>query len=428
MSQDPLVPWRRVLYGVGSFGSSLLQQTVLLWVFYYYAPPEGQGLPARVPASLMGLAMAIGRIVDAIADPPVAYLSDRLRLAGGRRRPFIVIGTPLLALAFILVWRPPQETVSTVNFIYLTAVLAAFFFLFTTVLNPYIALLPEITSPGAARTATAVWQAAFSLMGLGTAYVASSALSSRFGFPAMGAILAIPAIAALWTAAFSVRERAVREDPIRFWPSARGVLRDRRFRIYLLGLALLWFGLSMVNLSLAFIVTVLMGLPRSAVGTVLGAAVAVTLLSFPVINALARRRGKRDALLVAMGAAAVIVPFIGVIGLVPGPLSSAAQGYLLIALAGPPLAALLVLPNAILADIAESHGTATAERSEAMFFAFQGLIFNGTTSVAAATLGGALQWLGYSAADPLGLRIVPLIAALAVAAGAAVFTRYPRDR
>jgi Na+/melibiose symporter-like transporter len=62
-----------------------------------------------------------------------------------------------------------------------------------------------------------------------------------------------------------------------------------------------------------------------------------------------------------------------------------------------------------------------------MFFAFQGLVFNGTTSLAAAALGGILQWLGYSPENPLGLRVVPTIAAITVAAGAFVFSRYPRD-
>src|SRR3972149_6618597 len=87
----------RILYGIGSFGGSLLQQTVLLWVFYYYAPPAGQGLPLRVSASLLGVALGAGRVVDALADPPVAYLSDRLRLPGGGGRPVIFRGAPLLA-------------------------------------------------------------------------------------------------------------------------------------------------------------------------------------------------------------------------------------------------------------------------------------------------------------------------------------------
>ena len=107
----------RILYGIGSFGGSLLQQTVLLWIFYYYAPPAGQGLPLRVSASLVGLALGAGRVVDALADPPIAYLSDRLRLPGGRRRPFIFVGAPLLAVSFTLLWVPPAFLSPIGNFL-----------------------------------------------------------------------------------------------------------------------------------------------------------------------------------------------------------------------------------------------------------------------------------------------------------------------
>lgn len=418
---------QRFLYGLGSFGASLLQQTVLLWVFFFYAPPPDQGLPVRVPASLMGLALGLGRVVDALADPPVAYLSDRLRAPGGRRRPFILIGSPLLALSFVLLWTPPHSQISTANFIYLTIVLAAFYFLFTLVLNPYTALLPEITPGGRGRVNMSAWQGGLSLAGTAAAFLASSVLSSRWGFSAMGYALAPIGLLALLTAGLSVQERPVHESPPPFLPAARAVLRDRRFQIYLLGLALLWYGLSMVNLSLAFVVTVLMGLPRAAVGTVLAVAVGVTILSFPLIGRAAKRIGKPRALTSAMGIAAVIVPLIGLIGLIPGPPSRAVQGYVLVALAAPALAALFVLPNALLADIAESHGELTGHRSEGLFFAMQGLIFNGTTSLAAVTLGVILDFMGYSSDNPLGLRVMPLLAAFTVAAGALVFARYPRN-
>lgn len=418
---------RRTLYAIGTFGSSLMQQTVLLWVFFFYAPPPGQGLPSRVAPSLLGLAIAAGRIIDALADPPVAYFSDRLRTAGGRRRPFVLIGAPLLALSFVSIWTPPHAHVSTANFIYLAAVLGAFYFLFTVVLNPYTALLPEITRGGVGRVDTSAWQTAFSLLGTATAFVASAALSSRWGFATMGMALAPAGLAALWVAGFSVKEDPVPEAPVPFVDAARLVLQNRPFQIYLLGLALLWFGLSMVNLAVAFVVTVLMGLPRSAVGAVLVVPVGAAVISLPLISGTARRIGKRDTLLVTMGFAAAIVPLIGLVGLLPGPLTRAAQGYILVALAGPLLAALFVLPNAILADIAEVHGASTGHRSEGLFFALQGLIFNGTTSLAAAALGAMLDAFGYAPENPLGLRIVPLIAAFTVAAGALVFTRYPRD-
>jgi len=416
---------KQILYGIGSFGGSLLQQAMLLWVFYFYAPPAGQGLPVRVGAPLLGVAMGAGRVVDALADPPIAYLSDRLRSRGGRRRPFILAGAPLLALAFALLWVPPHDTPTTGNFVYLAALLGAFYLLFTVVMNPYAALLPEVTAGGEGRIDTAAWQAGFSLAGTAVAFVASSALAGRAGFPVMGAVLAPVGMAALWAAALSVRERAVPEPPVAFAPAARAVLRNGALRIYLAGLALLWFGLSMVNLSLALVVTVLMGLPRTAVGTVLTVTIGLTLLSFPLIGRLARRAGTRRALLAAMGAAAAVVPLIGLIGAFPLPLSPAAQGYVVVTLAGPPLAALFVLPNAILADIAEAHGARLGHRSEGLFFALQGLIFNGATSLAAVTLGMVLARFGYSGDSPLGLRAVPFLAAGSVALGALVFTRFP---
>ena len=415
----------RILYGIGSFGGSLLQQTVLLWIFYYYAPPVGQGLPLRVSASLLGVALGAGRVVDALADPPIAYLSDRLRLPGGRRRPFIFVGAPLLAVSFALLWMPPAGLSPIGNFLYLGTALGAFYFLFTAVMNPYTALLPDITPGGSGRVETAAWQAGFSLGGTAVAFIASSALVARFGFPVMGLILAPLGLAALWTPAVGIRERAVPEAPVAFRPAARAVLRSRPFQIFLLGLTLLWFGLSMVNLSLALVVTVLMGLPRGAVGTVLGGSIAVTLLSFPVIARLARRMGKRRALLAAMAMAAAVVPFIGLIGLLPLDVPATGQGYALIALAGPPVAGLFVLPNAILADIAEDHGRMTGHRSEGMFFALQGLVFNGTTSLAAVVLGLLLEQFGYAPGNALGLRIVPVVAAVSVVIGAMVFTRFP---
>ncbi|MBI3997866.1 MAG: MFS transporter, partial [Armatimonadetes bacterium] len=268
-----LSPARRSLYSLGTFGSSLLQQTVLLWVFYFYAPPPGGELPTRVAPGLLGLAVGLGRIVDALADPLVAHWSDRRRGRGGRRRPFILIGTPLLALVFALVWRPPDPAMTAANFIYLSALLGAFFFLFTFVLNPYMSLLPEVTTEGRDRVNTTAWQTAFSLTGIVTAYVASGYLQSRWGFPTMGLVLAPISMLALLAAALAVHERTVDTPRVAFGAAIRTVFDDRPFRIFILGFALLWLGLSTVQLALALIVTVLMGLPRSAVGTVLGVGV-----------------------------------------------------------------------------------------------------------------------------------------------------------
>jgi GPH family glycoside/pentoside/hexuronide:cation symporter len=322
---------------------------------------------------------------------------------------------------FALIWRPPDAAVTTANFVYLSVVLGLFFLLFTLVLNPYMALLPEITAPGRDRVNTAAWQTIFNLTGTAITFVASAQLAARIGFPAMGLALAPAGALPLILAAATVREHPIDEPRMAFMSALHAVIGDRRFRLFIIGFALLWLGLSMVNLAMALIVTVLMGLPRASVGTVLGLSVTVTLLTTPAVMALAQRFGSRRTLMAAMALAGALLPLLATIGRWPVPISPTVQGYAIVALASPSLAALFTLPNTILADIAQAVGRERGQRIEGMFFAFQGLILNGATSLASALLGAMLGLLGYT----VGLRAVPVLAAGFVLAGIVVFRRFP---
>ena len=149
------------------------------------------------------------------------------------------------------------------------------------------------------------------------------------------------------------------------------------------------------------------------------------MVSLPFAARLIRRWGGRRTILGAMTILAAEFPLAASIGRWPVPLSPAVEGALVLMLAGPAIGAMFILPNALLAEIAEDHGRRGGIRVEGMFFAFQGLIFNGTTSLSAATLGGLLQWLGQAPPDAWGLRAALLTAAVSTAAGALIFTRYP---
>lgn len=417
----------RPIYALGSFGSSLLQQTVLLWAFYFYAPPAGSDLPARAGPAAVGLALAAGRVIDAVADPIVANWSDRLRGRWGRRRPFILAAAPLLVVCFVALWFPPGPGPGRANAIFMAVVLGLFFFLYTMTLNPYMALLPEITSGGSGRISTVSWMTALNLLGVGGAYILSSWLAAAFGFRTMSLVLAPIALAALIAPVFIVRETLPTHPPQPFMQSLTGVLSDRRFRIYVLGLATIWLGLSMVTLSLAPIITVLIGLPQSAVALVLGAGLAATILALPFVSAAVRRFGARLTLLAAMALLVLELPLLAGVGRWPVGLSVQTQGYALIALAGPAIGSLFLLPNVLIAHIAENHAVDGRGRNEGMFFAFQGLIFNGTTSLSAAALGALIERFGYGPPGISGLRVALLLAAGCVAAGFLIFLKYPHD-
>ncbi|HET7265141.1 MAG TPA: MFS transporter [bacterium] len=415
------------VYGGGAFGASVLLQTILLWLVYFYAPPAGQGV-TLLPPTLVGLALAAGRVVNSLSNPPVAFWSDRSRTRWGRRRPFIAVGAPALAVCFVLLWLPPRAP-QGVLFAYAAGTLAAFFFLFSFVMNPYAAMLPEITPGGRGRAAAAAWQAGGSLGGVGVTMIASAWLIRRWGFGGMGAALAALALAALWIVAGGVRNEETpgrtETRPGTFWREIGAVLRHRGYRIYLLSLALLWLGTSMVNTVAVYVVTVLMGLPRDQVAVALGAVFACTVAVLPLLGRLTRALGTARALTWTLAAATVVVPLIGAIGLRGTPSAAAAQGYTLIVLAAAPLAGLLVLPNVLIADIAESDARITGRAREGMFYAVQGLVLNGATALSSALLGVVLS-LGYSRGHTIGLRLIPALAGVCTLAALVVFRAYPR--
>jgi len=413
---------RPAIYSAGALGASMLLQTILLWAVYFYAPPSGT---VRLSPEWMGMALAGGRIVNALSNPPVAFWSDRLRTRWGRRRPFIAVGAPVLVACFILLWIPPTLS-PTPMILYVLAALVGFFFCFSLAMNPYAALLPDITPGGRGRVETASWQAGASVGGVGIAMVSSAWLVTHAGFGVMGAAIGAAALAMLWLVAAGIREPAPAATvPVAFWQEMSDVLRDPAFRVYVVSLALLWTGTSMVNSAVVYVITVLMGLPQDAVGIVLGVTFVCTIGAFPLLARLTRAVGTVRTLSWTLATASAIIPLIGVIGLRDLPATPALQGYALVVLASAPLAGLLVLPNALLADIAEAGHERTGEGREAMYYAVQGLILN-VASAGASVLLGVLLALGDSPGRSFGLRLIPVVGGSCTLLALLTFLRFPR--
>lgn len=394
------------LYALGAFGASLLIQTLTLWLFPFYVASG----PVRLPAEQVGLALALGRLANSMGDVLVAAWSDRISTPWGRRWPFLLVGSPLLASCFVLVWLPPQGGTG----LYLAAVLGGFFALFAAVVNPYLALLADLQLSSARRVAAAGWQAAGNLLGTAAAYLASGPLHARLGFPAMATQFAVVSVVCLWAAGASARHHPSQPTSLSVAAAARTLAGSKPLRAYLAGLSLAWVGLSMVSLVLVFLVTVLMRRPATSVPWVLGGALLSTAVCLPLVARWGQRAGPSRALEACLWVAAACLPAVSLIGQLP--LSPHLTGYGLVALSGLPVAALYVLPNAILAQLASRGGL------QALHFGLQGLVLNLANATAAAAVGLLLRW-GYAPGHDLGLRLVPACAAGLVAAGLVSFRR-----
>jgi GPH family glycoside/pentoside/hexuronide:cation symporter len=134
-----------ILYNLAGFSFNLYDTILYAWLPYFYTPPENSNAVQYVPLAMFGIILAAGRILDAVSDPFVGYLSDNSNTRWGRRKPFIFVSSPLLFITFVLVWKPPVQGISMINAVYLGAVLFFYYWSYTGLLIPWLATLPELS-------------------------------------------------------------------------------------------------------------------------------------------------------------------------------------------------------------------------------------------------------------------------------------------
>lgn len=116
-----------------------------------------------VKGSALGLALGIGALISMVAAPVFGALSDRIHLPGGRRKPWIVIGTlgnviGLVGLAYLIQPGNPGSVAGwTVAFLFVE--------LFNNVATaPYSALIPDMV-PAEQRGSASGWMGLMTMLG-----------------------------------------------------------------------------------------------------------------------------------------------------------------------------------------------------------------------------------------------------------------------
>lgn len=102
MSSSPSrLPGSRLLrYSLPSLVTSVAALPMALFIPAFYADELG------LPLAAVGAAIAASRIFDVVTDPLIGTLSDRLPTRWGRRKPWMLLGTPLFSVAIWQVFVP----------------------------------------------------------------------------------------------------------------------------------------------------------------------------------------------------------------------------------------------------------------------------------------------------------------------------------
>ena len=105
----PLSKFVMASYGAPATPLALAGLPMAVYLPAIYADPDGFGLSLLV----VGTLIVLSRFTDVLTDPLIGFISDRIRTPIGRRKPFVLLGTPIFALGMWLLFVPPIEFTET---------------------------------------------------------------------------------------------------------------------------------------------------------------------------------------------------------------------------------------------------------------------------------------------------------------------------
>jgi len=427
----------KVAFGIGGMCNDLMGNTIMVLTMPIFT--VGLGLNA----SLVGMAIGIPRLLDAIIDPLMGNISDNTRSRFGRRRPYIFAGSFIGGLLFALLWRISPAWSQTQMIWYFGVMAFLFFVAYSVFIVPYNGLASELTMDVDDRTRVMAYRAFFgSVSGLLTPWAYKLCFVKSLGETEVEAvknvaiifgvlIIITGLIPALWS---RENPEAQKQPKIKLLYALRESMTNRPFQLLMGMVFLILMGLYLIMPMQLYIgIYYLFGGDKSAAAQMGGIAgtlyATISILATPLVAWLGTHFGKVRVLLWAQGT------------LICGSLLSwflytPANPYLSLICMGlmsPAMACVWILLSSMLADVCDYDELSTGLRREGMYGAIYSFISKiGVASVLAVS-GFLVTWAGYDASLKLqseqcilGMRIMFAVVPALFAAFAMICTKaYP---
>ena len=246
-------------YAIGMFGTSIPINMLKTYAAIYYVDRLGL---TTVQFSLM---LFIYAFIDALDNPVYGFLSDRTRSRWGRRRPWLVIGTPLLVLCFVAFYSTPAFLAGNSLFIY-----CLLFYILTGTLDSVInanygALFPELFKGDASRASTNALRQAFQLVAMIISIALTPMVAGAIGYQLTSILYGILGGAVILYMSFTSQEVRVQAEEKKpgLWESIKDLLTNRKFWIAGLANAFYSAAMSLVLASMPFFVKYTLKIPAS---------------------------------------------------------------------------------------------------------------------------------------------------------------------
>ncbi len=379
------------IFAVGQLGWSTLSGIISAWFVTFYLPTQvdiqSGAIQYIVPSlviggflTVLGLITALSRIFDAVTDPWIASLSDRSKNPRGRRIPFMQYAAIPLSAVTVLLFCAPVNEISSWNIVWISVFIVLFYLFMTMYCTPYNALISEFgkTQDDRMYISTAISLTFFAGTMLAyTPFVFAGMLRGSVGFAwsyrICFIVLAIISCICMLIPTFCLKEKEfvdTKPSNVNMLKSLGATFKNKNFRTFVGSDIMYWVGLTLFQTGLPFFVKVSMKLDESFTMYFLGGMTVLSACFYPFVSKLVKKFGKKKLVItgfLGLAIAYVIAGLIGIIGttVIPG----VVYGVLICLIAAFPMALLGIIPQSIVADVAEADGIETGENREGMFFA-----------------------------------------------------------
>lgn len=272
-------------YAIGMFGTSIPINMLKTYAAIFYV--DRLGLTTPQFASIL----FIYTFIDAIDNPVYGFLSDRTRTRWGRRRPWLVIGTPLLVLGLIAFYSTPEFLTGQSLLAY-----AMLFYIFTgtvdSVINAnYGALFPELFRTDAIRASTNALRQAFQLVAMIISIALTPMITSAIGFKLTAIIYGILGGVVILYMSLTAKEVRIEEYDAKpaLWSSLLDLFKNAKF--WLVGFTNAFYSaaMSLVLVSLPFFAKYTLGISDSQQTILYAAVLIIAIVCVAVWARLVRR-------------------------------------------------------------------------------------------------------------------------------------------
>jgi len=384
------------LYGTAGLADTFLTFGITTLVMPIY------NIGLGVDAVMLGWALAIPRILDAVTDPLMGNISDNTRSRFGRRRQYVFTGAVLCALLFPFIWTPPAGSQNLILTYFVVAM--CLHSIFYTIFNvPYTALGYEITPDYDDRTRMYAWRFYFATIAGATTHwlyklcrVVGEDEVTGIRIISWG-IAAIVLVFGIIPALFTHEKEVVHDqEKVGFAKSIGCMLKNRPFVILMSAYTIIvttYF--SAAALILYINIFYIFGGDKDAAGTLTGIAgslgVLAAFIGMLIMKKVSEATGKKTAMIISLSVA-ILSTLMAWFTLTPS------MPYLQIAssmMMGVGSMGCWLLVSSILGDVCDDDELRTGLRQEGLYSAASGFVNKIAFAFTAITTGYILKFSGY---------------------------------